>query len=166
LLLFFRFATSLRLEWNQIGAMHSPAFSIFCDALADNRTLVDLDLRNNDINHVAASELVSALKRNTCLRALGRQEKKRLTEHRLHVCLHICIICFFLLLNKLDLRWNNVGLIGGRAFLALFQTNNILHDLQLLGNNIPDDIMESIGKFFLVQFFYSSYVRCLVKQMP
>ncbi|CAF2111165.1 unnamed protein product [Rotaria magnacalcarata] len=61
---------TLRLEWNQIGSMNSPAFSIFCDALADNKALIDLDLRNNDINHVGASELASALKRNTTLRAI------------------------------------------------------------------------------------------------
>jgi hypothetical protein len=60
------------LEWNQLGAMHSPAFSVFCDALAENSALIELDLRNNDINHVSASELVSGLKRNTTLRALGR----------------------------------------------------------------------------------------------
>lgn len=51
--------------------MNSPAFSVFCDALADNKTLIELDLRNNDINHVGGSELATALKRNTTLRALG-----------------------------------------------------------------------------------------------
>jgi hypothetical protein len=51
--------------------MNSPAFSVFCDALADNKALIELDLRNNDINHVGGSELASALKRNTTLRALG-----------------------------------------------------------------------------------------------
>ncbi|CAF3558587.1 unnamed protein product [Rotaria sp. Silwood1] len=61
---------NLRLEWNQLGSMNTPAFSIFCDALADNKSLIDLDLRNNDINHVGGSELASALKRNTTLRAL------------------------------------------------------------------------------------------------
>ncbi|CAF1110582.1 unnamed protein product [Rotaria sordida] len=60
----------LRLEWNQLGSMNSPAFSIFCDALADNKTLIDLDLRNNDINHVGGTEVASALKRNTTLRSL------------------------------------------------------------------------------------------------
>ena len=68
--------SSLRLEWNQLGAMHSPAFSVFCDALAENRALIELDLRNNDINHVSASELVSGLKRNTTLRVLGRWERR------------------------------------------------------------------------------------------
>lgn len=62
---------SLRLEWNQLGAMNTPAFSVFCDALADNKSLIELDLRNNDINHVGGSEIASALKRNTTLRALG-----------------------------------------------------------------------------------------------
>ena len=54
-----------------MGAMNSPAFSIFCDALGGNKSLIELDLRNNDINHVGASELASALKRNSTLRAIG-----------------------------------------------------------------------------------------------
>ena len=62
----------LRLEWNQLGAMDSPAFSGFCDALASNKGLVELDLRNNDISHVGASELAAALKKNSTLRVLGR----------------------------------------------------------------------------------------------
>jgi len=46
-----------------------------------------------------------------------------------------------------DLRWNNVGLIGGRALLVLCETNATIDDLQLIGNNIPEDIMQSIGIF-------------------
>jgi len=55
--------------------MNSPSFSVFCDALADNKSLIELDLRNNDINHVGGSELASALKRNTTLRAIGKKTK-------------------------------------------------------------------------------------------
>jgi len=115
--------------------MNSPVFSVFCDALADNKSLIELDLRNNDINHVGASELASALKRNTTLRALG-------------IYPNIIIIKKFLILT--DLRWNNVGLIGGRALLSLCESNSTLNDLQLVGNNIPDDIMQSIGMFFFL----------------
>ncbi|CAF3527415.1 unnamed protein product, partial [Rotaria sordida] len=61
---------SLRLEWNQIGSMDSPAFSSFCDALSVNKSLIELDLRNNDISHVGGSELAAALKRNVTLRVL------------------------------------------------------------------------------------------------
>ena len=62
---------SLRLEWNQIGSMDSPAFTGFCDALAKNKSLIELDLRNNDISHVGGTELAAALKRNVTLRVLG-----------------------------------------------------------------------------------------------
>ena len=51
--------------------MDSPAFTGFCDALASNKGLIELDLRNNDISHVGGSELAAALKRNTTLRVLG-----------------------------------------------------------------------------------------------
>ncbi|CAF4786990.1 unnamed protein product, partial [Rotaria sp. Silwood2] len=50
----------LRFEWNQIGAMDSPAFSSFCDAFSVNKSLIDLDLNNNDISHVDGSELATA----------------------------------------------------------------------------------------------------------
>ncbi|CAF3143188.1 unnamed protein product [Rotaria socialis] len=61
---------NLRLEWNQIGAMDSPAFSSFCDAISMNKSLIELDLRNNDISHVGGSELAAVLKRNVTLRIL------------------------------------------------------------------------------------------------
>ncbi|CAF3000135.1 unnamed protein product [Rotaria sp. Silwood2] len=62
---------NLRLEWNQIGAMDSPAFSSFCDAFSVNKSLIGLNLRNNDTNHVGGSELATALKRNVTLRVLA-----------------------------------------------------------------------------------------------
>lgn len=60
--------------------MNSPSFSVFCDALADNKSLIELDLRNNDINHVGGSELASALKRNTTLRAIGKSKSHFLSQ--------------------------------------------------------------------------------------
>ena len=111
--------------------MNTPAFSVFCDALADNKALVELDLRNNDINHVGGSEIASALKRNNTLRALGMFK----------IIIKTCLTEFI----YIDLRWNNVGLIGGRALLSLCESNSTLNDLQLVGNNVPDDIMQSIG---------------------
>ena len=37
-----------------------------------------------------------------------------------------------------DLRWNNCGLIGGRAFVDLLQWNQVLVELDLIGNEIPE----------------------------
>lgn len=51
--------------------MDTPAFTGFCDALALNKNLIDLDLRNNDISHVGGTELAAALKKNVTLRILG-----------------------------------------------------------------------------------------------
>lgn len=47
---------------------------------------------------------------------------------------------------SLDLRWNNIGMIGGRALLASCQSNSTLNELQLVGNDIPDDILQTIGE--------------------
>ncbi|KAM6897182.1 leucine-rich repeat-containing protein 45 [Xenentodon cancila] len=59
----------LVLEWNALGVWEE-AFSLFCDGLASNNVLTQLDLRNNQINHHGASELALALKRNNTLEEL------------------------------------------------------------------------------------------------
>ena len=46
----------------------------------------------------------------------------------------------------LDLRWNSVGLLGGRAILEMLKTNKTICRLELAGNNIPGDVLKSIGK--------------------
>ncbi|XP_072522832.1 leucine-rich repeat-containing protein 45 [Salminus brasiliensis] len=59
----------LVLEWNALG-MWEEGFSIFCEGLASNGCLGQLDLRNNQINHQGAAELALALKRNSVLQEL------------------------------------------------------------------------------------------------
>ncbi|XP_039991970.1 leucine-rich repeat-containing protein 45 [Xiphias gladius] len=59
----------LVLEWNALGVW-DEAFSLFCEGLASNSVLTQLDLRNNQINHHGASALAMALKHNTILEVL------------------------------------------------------------------------------------------------
>ncbi|KAG8008890.1 Leucine-rich repeat-containing protein 45 [Nibea albiflora] len=59
----------LVLEWNALGVW-DEAFSLFCEGLASNSMLIQLDLRNNQINHHGASELALALKRNNTVEVL------------------------------------------------------------------------------------------------
>lgn len=59
----------LVLEWNALG-MWEEGFAIFCEGLASNTSLTQLDLRNNQINHQGAAELCIALKRNSTLQDL------------------------------------------------------------------------------------------------
>ncbi|XP_028990446.1 leucine-rich repeat-containing protein 45 [Betta splendens] len=59
----------LVLEWNALGVW-DEGFSLFCEGLASNSVLTQLDLRNNQINHHGASELALALKRNSSLEVL------------------------------------------------------------------------------------------------
>lgn len=63
-------SSRLVLEWNALGVW-DEAFSLFCEGLASNSALTQLDLRNNQINHHGASELALALKRNTTVEVLG-----------------------------------------------------------------------------------------------
>ncbi|XP_016348614.1 leucine-rich repeat-containing protein 45 [Sinocyclocheilus anshuiensis] len=59
----------LVLEWNALG-MWEEGFAVFCEGLASNTSLSQLDLRNNQINHQGAAELCLALKRNSTLQEL------------------------------------------------------------------------------------------------
>ena len=51
--------------------MVDTAFGVFCEGLGSNTRLQVLDLRNNQITHDAATDIASALRRNTTLRVLG-----------------------------------------------------------------------------------------------
>uniref|UniRef100_A0AAR2KWD7 Leucine rich repeat containing 45 n=1 Tax=Pygocentrus nattereri TaxID=42514 RepID=A0AAR2KWD7_PYGNA len=104
----------LVLEWNALG-MWEEGFSIFCEGLASNSCLTQLDLRNNQINHQGAAELALALKRNSVLEELGE-----------------------------NLRWNNIGLLGGRSLLDALQQNRTVLQVEMAGNNIPSDILRAI----------------------
>jgi hypothetical protein len=48
-------------------------------------------------------------------------------------------------LKELDLRWNNCGLLGGRVLLSSLQHNKSLIRLDLTGNDVPNDILQSIA---------------------
>ena len=63
---------------------------------------------------------------------------------KLEVTVHLQV-CFIS-----DLRWNQVGLIGGRALLTSLDINKSLVKMELSGNNTPADIMKSIGGSSLV----------------
>ena len=48
-----------------------------------------------------------------------------------------------------DLRWNNIGLLGGRSFLEMLKANKVVSRLELAGNNVPSDISKAIGMYVL-----------------
>jgi hypothetical protein len=60
------------LEWNSVGIWDSGIKSI-ADALSTNKTLEDIDLRNNRIGAHGAIALAVAIKRNNSLQKIGRK---------------------------------------------------------------------------------------------
>lgn len=44
-----------------------------------------------------------------------------------------------------DLRWNSIGLLGGRALVNCLPRNRGLWKLELAGNSIPGDILRAVG---------------------
>ena len=67
----------------------------------------------------------------------------------LKVCLYMSILLKYVLtpsaLSMLDLRWNNIGVIGGRALLSALTRNHTLLTLSVEGSNVPKDMVEAIG---------------------
>ena len=50
----------------------------------------------------------------------------------------------------LDLRWNNIGVIGGRALLSALTRNHTLLTLSVEGSNVPKDMVEAIGTIYYI----------------
>lgn len=48
--------------------------------------------------------------------------------------------------NNKDLRWNSLGLVGGRAFAEMLVNNKSIVNIEISGNDISDDIMRTISK--------------------
>lgn len=44
-----------------------------------------------------------------------------------------------------DLRWNNIGLLGGRALADCLPSNRTLRRMELAGNSIPGDVLRAVG---------------------
>lgn len=44
-----------------------------------------------------------------------------------------------------DLRWNHIGLLGGRALANCLPSNRTLWRLELAGNSIPSDVLRAVG---------------------
>lgn len=43
------------------------------------------------------------------------------------------------------MRWNSIGLLGGRCLLEALQHNKSIMKLELAGNNIPSDTLKALG---------------------
>jgi hypothetical protein len=61
---------SFSLEWNSLGLMDTQSFTHFCESLSMNKSLKDLDLRNNQLTHTSALELCSSIETNNTLKTL------------------------------------------------------------------------------------------------
>jgi hypothetical protein len=60
-----------------------------------------------------------------------------------------------------DLRWNNIGLVGGKGLIAALKKNHTLIQLHVAGNNIPEEIDDAISK--LISFYVLKHLIKMVK---
>ena len=101
-------------------------------------TLEELDLRNNKIGPQGVQLLAAALKHNTSLRRLGN---------------------FSLCQSIIDLRWNSAGLTGARAFVDSLKSNFTLTEIDLTGNEVPEDLNLALGIIIKFKFKVSALER-------
>ncbi|KAJ3184979.1 hypothetical protein HDU87_002545 [Geranomyces variabilis] len=94
---------------------------LIANALKTNNTATHVDLRGNSIRADGAIALGQMMKINSTLK-----------RHNLT-------------LRKLDLRWNNIGLTGCRALVDLLKWNSTLEEIQLAGNEVPDELAKAIA---------------------
>lgn len=66
--------------------------------------------------------------------------------------------------SYLDLRWNNIGLLGGRALLNCLHSNRALRQLELAGNNVPSDILKAVGEQLCQPFTCLEFYIQLLQQ--
>ena len=63
-----------------------------------------------------------------------------------YIAMHLDITAYVSICILTDVRWNSAGMLGGRALLSAVKQNSALCNLELMGNNIPVDIANSISK--------------------
>uniref|UniRef100_A0A8C2UG93 Leucine rich repeat containing 45 n=1 Tax=Coturnix japonica TaxID=93934 RepID=A0A8C2UG93_COTJA len=123
--------------------------------LCSNTTVTSLDLKGNNLRATGAEALGKLLRQNKCIRS-GWLSSTYTCPHARGFIVAIAVFVLrahgiadmWLLGCKIafciDLRWNNIGLLGGRALLNCLQSNKTLKKLELAGNNVPSDILKAV----------------------
>ena len=65
-----------------------------------------------------------------------------------------------------DLRWNNIGTIGGDSLLDLLKTNTTLSKIDLQGNHVPKEILKAIGRLIYYSKVYGFLFRKFIATQP
>ena len=65
-----------------------------------------------------------------------------------------------------DLRWNNIGILGGNSLLDLLKTNTTLSKIDLQGNHVPKEILKAIGNLIYYYKIYGFLFREFAATQP
>ena len=145
---------------------------IVCDKLSSIDTIQTINFRGNDIQQIGAEAIIKLIHHNANINTLKLEWNLLGLNSALSV---LCeglklssvryldlrnnkidsnggkilseMLIYNQTLNHLDLRWNNLGLIGGEYILQTLQADNENHSLTeclLSGNQIPVQILRSI----------------------
>uniref|UniRef100_A0A3Q2Z4X9 Leucine rich repeat containing 45 n=1 Tax=Hippocampus comes TaxID=109280 RepID=A0A3Q2Z4X9_HIPCM len=138
---------------------------VFLTGLFYNTTLKVLDLKGNNLKSSGAEALGKLLARNLVLdwnalgvwdeafaifcEGLGSNSVLTHLDLRNNQINHHGMLALAQTLKrnsslKVLLRWNNIGLLGGRCLLEALQSNHGVEQLELAGNNIPSDTLKAL----------------------
>jgi Ran GTPase-activating protein (RanGAP) involved in mRNA processing and transport len=95
---------SILAEWNVIGLNSNVGLNALLKLVRNNPSIEKIDLKNNRIDHLTVEPICEII---------------RINPRGLKI---------------LDLKWNDLGEIGGRAILNAIQSNTFLKSLEV-GNN-------------------------------
>ena len=122
---------------------HIPwCFEYFCEALAVNTTLTNLNLRENNIGDSGAASLSDAIKVNTGLTNLGLSWSNIGDSSAASLSDAIKVNTA---LTNLDLSWNIIGASGAASLSDAIKVNTVLTNLNLSWNNIGDSGAASLS---------------------
>ena len=66
----------------------------------------------------------------------------------------VIVMVMMVMVFLLDLRWNRLGVLGGRKLLSALKGNSSLVLLRVEGNSISSDITEAISKLVTILALY------------
>lgn len=104
-------------EWNTVGLNTAIGLQALLKLVRNTPTVEQVDLKNNRIDHRTVEPILELIRSN------------------------------FSWLKVLDLRWNELGEIGGRAVLTALQSNTHLRVLEVSNNRIGDTTMLAIEEY-------------------
>jgi hypothetical protein len=142
-----------------------------CEALRNNRTINEINLKGNNIHSTGAAAISNLLKTNPVIESislewnrlgvldegiqiiassieqsasLARIDLRNNSIGPSGAAVLATALAHNVSLKEVDLRWNSIGVQGGRALAEAMSQNSTIIKMELAGNRISDDSRDAI----------------------